>query len=115
MATFPNYKPAYTATKRSEPRIRQARFGDGYEQRVVFGLPGHNNPKEYALTFKVKDADATAIEAFLDARAADAASFDWTPPDQAGSKKFVCFSWSREFIGTNWNQITATFREVFEP
>lgn len=115
MATFPNYKPAYSATKRSEPKRRTTKFGDGYEQRIVFGLPTHNNPKEYALVFKVKDADAATIETFLDARAADAASFDWTPPDQANAQKFVCESWNREFVGPNWNEINVTFRQVFEP
>lgn len=115
MATFPSYKPAYSVTKRSEPKFRTTKFGDGYEQRVVFGLPGHNNAKEYALVFKVRDADAATIETFLDARAADAASFDWTAPGQASAQKFVCASWSREFVGPNWNEISATFRQVFEP
>lgn len=115
MATFPNYQPAYTLTKPSEPRIKTARLGDGYEQRVVFGLASHNNPKEYSLTFMVKDADAAVIESFLDARAADAKSFDWTPPDQASAQKFVCASWAREFVGPNFSEIRATFRQVFEP
>lgn len=115
MATFPDIKPAYTASKSSEPKVRTTKFGDGYEQRVSFGLPTHNNPKEYALTFKVKDADASTIETFLDARAADAASFDFTPPGSTTPAKFVCASWNRSFVGTNWNEITATFRQVFEP
>lgn len=115
MATFPNIKPAYTAAKSSNPKVRTTKFGDGYEQRVVFGLPGNNNPKEYSLTFKVKDADAATIETFLDARAADAASFDFTPPGSNTAYKFVCSTWSRTFIGTNWNEISATFRQVFEP
>lgn len=115
MATFPNIKPAYTASKASQPRVRQTKFGDGYEQRVIFGIPGNNNPKEYALTFKVKDVDAATIETFLDARASDAASFDFTPPGSSTAAKFVCESWTRSFVGTNWNEISATFRQVFEP
>jgi phage-related protein len=115
MATFPNYKPAYSISKRSEPKLRTTRFGDGYEQRVTFGIPGHMNPKEYALTFYVNDTGAAAIETFLDARAVDAASFDWTPPDQTTARKYVCFSWTRELVGPDFNSITATFREVFEP
>jgi phage-related protein len=115
MATFPNYEPAYALAKRSEPKMRTTRFGDGYEQRVTFGIPGHMNPKEYALTFYVNDTGAATIESFLDARAADANSFDWQPPDANSTSKFVCFAWNREFVGPNFNSITATFRQVFEP
>ncbi len=38
MATFPSYKPTYSASKRSEPKTRVTRFGDGYEQRILMGL-----------------------------------------------------------------------------
>lgn len=115
MATFPNYSPAYSVTKSSQPKIRTTRFGDGYEQRISFGIPSHNNPKEYSLTFYVNDIGASAIEAFLDARAADAASFDWQPPDTSNTSKFVCDAWNRELIGPNFSSITAMFRQVFEP
>lgn len=115
MATFPNYSPAYSATKKSDPKVRVTRFGDGYEQRVTFGIPGHMNPKEWSLTFNVRDADADVIEAFLDARAADAASFDWTPPKSNTSAKWVCNSWTREIMDVGVSRISATFRQVFEP
>ena len=63
----------------------------------------------------VKTQDADIIEAFLDARADDAASFDWTPPGSATSYKWVCFQWSRQYISDSFYQIQATFRQVFEP
>jgi phage-related protein len=113
MATFPSYNPVYSASKSSEPRIRTAQFGDGYQQRVTFGL--NQNPKEWSLTFDVTDADADIIEAFLDARAADAASFDWTPPDTSTSYKWICPSWNREMYEFQRSKITTTFRQVFEP
>jgi phage-related protein len=113
MATFPTYNPVYSASKSSEPRIRTAQFGDGYQQRVTFGL--NQNPKEWNLTFDVTDTDADIIEAFLDDRAADAASFDWTPPDSTTSYKWICPSWNRELYEFERSKITATFRQVFEP
>lgn len=113
MATFPSYKPTYSASKRSEPRIRTAQFGDGYQERVTFGI--HQNPKQWSLTFNVSDADADVIETFLDARAADCASFDWTPPDTATSYKWICPSWDREMFDVDRSRITATFQQVFEP
>ena len=38
MATFPDFQPQYSATKRSQPQQRITQFGDGYQQRVSFGL-----------------------------------------------------------------------------
>jgi phage-related protein len=112
MATFPSYKPVYSATKRSEPKIRVAQFGDGYEQRTSFGI--NQNPKEWNLTFDVTDADADTIETFLNARAADAASFDWTPPDINTSYKWVCLNWNRELYEFQRSRIEVTFRQVYE-
>lgn len=112
MATFPAYKPVYSATKKSEPKTRRVKFGDGYEQRVLFGLS--QNPKEWSLTFDVIDDDADIIEAFLDARAADSASFDWTPPQSNTSYKWICLSWSRELYEFQRSRISATFIQVFE-
>lgn len=113
MATFPNYNPVYSASKSSQPTIRTVQFGDGYAQRLTYGL--NQNPKEWRLTFDVTDTDADTIEAFLNARAADAASFDWTPPDTNISYKWVCSDWNREMYEFQRSRITTTFRQVFEP
>jgi len=113
MATFPSFDPVYSASKNSEPRTRRVQFGDGYEQRLSFGL--NQNPKQWQLTFNVSDTDADTIEAFLDARAQDGASFSWSPPDEATTYKWVCPSWNREMYSTERSRINVTFREVFEP
>jgi phage-related protein len=113
MATFPTYKPTYSATKTSQPKVRTTQFGDGYSQRVTFGL--NQNPKEWRLTFSVSDADADIIETFLNARAADGASFDWTPPDSSTSYKWTCYSWTRELFEFQRSKIDVTFTQVFEP
>ena len=89
------------------------RFGDGYEQRTSLGI--NQNPKIYSLTFEVSETDADTIETFLDARAADNASFDFTPPGEGSSSKFVCEDWSKSIPYLNRANIQATFREVFEP
>jgi len=113
MATFPAYDPTYSATKTSQPKIRTTQFGDGYQQRVTFGL--NQNAKEWRLTFNVTEDDADIIEAFLDDRAADGASFDWTPPDGNTSYKWTCFSWTRELFDFERSKIDVTFMQVFEP
>ncbi len=115
MATFPSIKPTYGQRKQSRPLTRTIRFADGYEHRLLFGLAQHQNPKEFSFTFDVSETDADTIETFLDARAVDSASFDFTPPGEASSSKFVCESWSKSIPYNNRASIQATFREVFEP
>ena len=115
MATFPSITPTYGVQKRSAPNTRTVRFADGYEHRILFGLPEHQNPKIYSLTFEVSETDADIIETFLDARANDTTSFDFIPPGESSSSKFVCESWNKSIPYLNRARVQATFREVFEP
>lgn len=112
MATFPSIAPTFDAQKSSRPRLRTVQFGDGYQQRLSFGI--NQNPKEWSVTFMVNDTNAGVIEAFLDARGVDGDFFDWTPPDSATSYKWTCPEWSKRVIGDNFNEINATFVQVFD-
>ena len=114
MATFPSIQPTYGTRKKSAPISRTVRFADGYEHRILFGLAENQNPKIYSLTFVVSETDADTIETFLDARGSTE-SFDFTPPTESSSYKFVCESWNKTITYNNRASITATFREVFEP
>ena len=106
--------PDFGSARRSAPIVRTVQFGDGYQQRLKYGL--NQNPKEWDLRWTVKStADADAIEAFFDARAADNAAFDWTPLDDSTAYKWICSEWNREFNYANVHTITATFKQVFEP
>ena len=114
MATFPDIKPTYGTRKNNAPVNRVVRFADGFEQRIVFGLAQNQNPKVYNFTFNVSETDADTIETFLDARANDQDSFDYTPQGES-QKKFVCETWTKSIPYNDRATITATFREVFEP
>jgi len=113
MAVFPSITPTYGVQKSSAPVVRKVQFGDGYEARLTYGL--NQNPKVFNLTFEVSEADSDLIETFLDARADDNASFDFTPPGESTSSKFVCEQWSKSIPYLNRATIQTTFREVFEP
>lgn len=114
MATFPSIDPDYGAQKASEPIVRTVRFGDGYEARLSYGL--NQNPKVWNLSFvNLSETDSDTIETFLDARAADNDSFDWSPPDDSSTYKWVCEQWSKSIPYANRATIQATFRQVFEP
>lgn len=113
MATFPDYQPLYTPVKVSQPLVRVTRFGDGYEQRLSYGL--NQNPKAWQMVFEMSDEEANVVEAFLDARADDGTSFDWQAPDQDAAQKWVCDSWDRQLWNYDRSKISVTFRQVFEP
>ena len=114
MATFPSISPTYGQQKSSAPNTRTVRFADGYEHRILFGLAQHQNPKVFNLTFNVSETDADTIEAFLDARGGTE-SFDFTPPAETGSSKFICNNWTKSIPYNNRATINATFEEVYEP
>ena len=120
MATFPGPtttpsapSPAYGASQQNSPKTRVSQMGDGYELRVVVGL--NQNPKQWRLRWQnIKETDADTISKFLNDRASDGASFDWTPPDDTSSYKWVCDSWTKSIPYLNTATISATFRQVFD-
>ena len=114
MATFPSITPTYGLQKSSAPNARKVQFGDGYEARLTYGI--NQNPKVFNLTFEVSETDADTIETFLDARAANSMeSFDFTPPGESSSSKFVCEQWTKTIPYLNRATIQATFVQKFEP
>ena len=111
MADFPSINPTYGAQKTSQPKVRQVQLGDGYVQRLTFGL--NQDPKVWNLTFEVSETDADTIETFLEARGGSE-SFNWSPPDETSSYKWICLNWSKTIPYLNRATIQATFQEVFD-
>ena len=111
MATFPDITPTYGLQKNSAPNVRIAQFGSGYSQRSTFGI--NQNPKVYSFTFQVSETDADTIEDFLDARGGTE-SFDFSPPKESGTQKYICRNWSKSIPYKNRATIQATFEQVFE-
>jgi len=113
MTTFPSITPSYGLRQINSPDVMQVQFGDGYAQRLVFGL--NQNLKSYNPVWKnISETDADTISNFLDARGGSE-SFDWTPPGEASSSKFICQSWNKTIPYKNRATIQATFNEVAEP
>jgi len=111
MATF-TFTPDFDAGETQAPIVRRVQFGDGYEQRLAYGL--NTQPSVWRLTFNNRtDTERDNINNFLEARGA-VESFDWTPP-YGSAGKWVCDEWSTTMISCNINSIQATFRQVFEP
>ena len=114
MANFPSISPTYNTRKKVEASKRVIRFADGYEQRITFGVPEHQSPRVYNLTFNVNTTDANTIMNFLDARDLDNASFTFTPPNGTQGQ-YVCDNYREEMVLSNRSTIRTTFRQVFEP
>lgn len=118
MATFPTTPVAsFPIRKTQQPNTRVVQFADGYEHRIIFGLADNQNPKIYNLTWKnITLTESDTIMDFLNARAKDNASFDYTPPGESSSYKFVAEPGYTENIDyAERATVTATFRQVFEP
>ena len=86
MATFPSITPTYGMRKKSNPKVKVTKLGDGYEFRALYGIPLSQDPKLYDLTFNVSETEADVIEAFLRSRVNDQASFTFTPPAEGFTK-----------------------------
>ena len=113
MATFPSIKPTYQARKTTAPKVNVTQFNDGYQHRIKFGL--NTRPAIWGLTFDVSETDSDTIETFLQARADDCASFDWTPPGSSTAYKWICLSWTKRIPFLNRASLSMTFQQVFEP
>lgn len=110
MATF-TWTPSVGANLSMRPTVRRVSFGDGYEQRLGFGI--NTQTQVWSLEFRGRtSSDAVAIDNFLRARGAVQA-FDWTPPGGLPAK-FVCDEWSRSVDEPNIESVRATFKQVFD-
>ena len=93
------------------PTVRRVAFGDGYEQRLAFGI--NTQPQVWSLEFRGRtNTEAAAIDAFLRTRGGVQA-FDWTPPGGTAGK-FVCEEWSRSVDEPNVETVRVTFKQVFD-
>lgn len=111
MATF-TYTPDFSLSVAYKPRVRTARFGDGYEQRTGDGI--NTGTAAWQLTFANRtDTEAANILTFLEARGGIDA-FDWTPYNGTAIR-VVCREWNRSYDRHNLNTVTAKFDRVYEP
>ena len=108
-----SYIPDYAATKSYETQSRATQFGDGYRQRLTFGLQPQK--EEWSLAFNNRtNTERDLIRNYL--RGAKAVTaFAWTDPISAQPIKVVCDEWSTQYSNFNNSTIQATFRRVFEP
>ena len=114
MATFPSIVPRFPVEKDIRPDRNIVKLGDGYEQRITVGL--NQSAMRLRLKFEnITETESDTIETFFAARVTDNESFDFTPPGESASKKYVCDDHKKVIRYANRATITCVFREVFEP
>lgn len=105
--------PDFIANFERKSNIKQALFGDGYSQRIAFGV--NQQDESWSLEFKNRtNTERDEIRGFLRGARGQSA-FSWTDPITSSVNKFICNEWSTTFNNYNNNTITATFQRRFEP
>ena len=120
--TFPDFLPTFNNSDVVEQKNLTVNLGDGYSQRLVFGLPANKRLININLTFTVNNGDANSITSFLDSRFDDQKSFVVTEnfrskviPYKNVSPKFICTRRNRSNITNNLVSLRLTLQEVAEP
>ena len=122
MATFPDVLPTYSTVEDTKQNSQRIKFADGYEQRLVMGLPTNKRLISLRLTFNVTTAVSKTINDFLNERFDDQASFDISTsfrqnvlPDLTSSPEFICTQRSRTLVTNGRVIMNLVFDEVKEP
>lgn len=105
--------------RNSKHRVLTAKFGDGYEQRVLDGINTKNDV--FNISFNNRKAeDINLIAAFFDNKAGK--NFDFTITDTFNSGnlsnttiKVVCEEYNISYIRENFHSLTCALRRVYEP
>lgn len=110
MADF-TWIPSRGFNTETTARVREARFGDGYVQRIVEGI--NNLNQTWNLQFQSNDiTTVAAIEAFLVSKGGSQ-GFTWLPPGEATEVTVICNKWSKTYDSEISRSLTATFERVY--
>lgn len=117
--TTPCWYPAIPMNVARKPRINIAKFGDGYEQRMLDGINAMNT--EYGVTFDMRPREVIlAMDSYLQQRLARA--FPFYDPTKKAIVNVFCDEWTVNWVfkkydqnkvRSDWGTLTATFRIAY--
>lgn len=115
MAAFPSITPAYDSQETINQESERIKLGDGYEQRVVRGLPANKRLITLSLKFRISESEANTINTFLNARFDDQDHFTFTAPGHSSALKYICTrrNFTRPYL--NRVEMNLIFEQVAEP
>jgi len=103
--------PSYGAELGTEPKIREANFGDGYSQRAGLGI--NNIQDEWNLPFDDRStSEMNEIKSFLRARN-NGQSFRWVPYGEVEAVSVLCRKWSIKATNYDSYRISCVFERVY--
>lgn len=110
------WMPSRNYTRRTNPRVKIARFGDGYEQRIPDGI--HSRDDTWNLAFKNRTiVEVNQICEFLRDKEGFI-GFYWEEPGTGNLIKVKCSKWNKNTIVADNNYgfgtVTATFQRVYD-
>ena len=113
---IPNFfwKPSYNSKILNKPKMKNIKFGNGYEQRIIDGI--NNNLKEIDFIFENRsEIETVSILHFLNERNSQE-SFIYNIPTVYSKStlttRFVCPEWSSTYISYNNYTIETKLQEV---
>lgn len=111
MATFSIIPTQASLSSTVKTNILEASLGDGYKQRAANGI--NTMPELWNVRWVNKISVIDTIEAFF-VTAGGYISFDWIPPRQLTTKKFICKQWNRNIITPDIDEMTTVFEQVWD-
>ncbi len=103
---------SYDTDQDANPRVNEAKFGDGYSQAVADGI--NALPRTWSLNFTYRsEAEATEIDDFL----ADHGGYDtfwWLSVIDGQPKRVLCRSWTIRHVGPLQYRVEARFEQRFD-
>ena len=110
-------KPDKGMTRSTKPAVHLAKFGDGYEQRLVNGLNALAETFSVSFNNRTKE-DIDDIIDFFESKGGVTKFNFIIPNSNEGSSeetiKVVCDTWKKAFKFGDYYSATATFRRVYE-
>ena len=103
------WQPDIDSERSDEPKVKQLKFGDGYEARIPIGI--NTQPISWSVKFTRSRTEAFQILDFLKARGGSE-KFIWTDPFGL-TAMWVCRKWNSR-SGKGVVTVSGTFEQVFE-
>lgn len=104
------FRPTYNSSIDEEPRIKNVKFGDGYEQTIPDGI--NNDLLVLNLTFELKSTqEATAILHFLRTRKGSESFVFVAPPPFGKSFRYKCKKWNSTYAFFDNHTIKTQFEQ----
>lgn len=110
------FKPDRTLANSVTKKVLKATFGDGYEQRLVDGI--NNSTESFSVQFTNRpNEEIDDIKSDLDSTKGVASFFFTYPDSNSGGEntvKVVCENYNITYSNSEFYNLSATFRRVYE-